>query len=269
LYANNNLRYRDHLVSPYPDPDHTLEVADGMYLLNSYPDTLFNVSNQSPLRPVKEYLYSDMDFYYMYWMVERITGAPLDAYVQDHFYSRLGATTTGFLPLRRFLPDQVAPTENDRVFRQQVVLGYVHDPGAAMMGGVCGHAGLFSNANDLAKLMQMYLNKGMYGGETYFQPATLDYFSSCPFCKTNRRGIGFDRPVMNSKIGPTCQCVSAKSFGHTGFTGTMTWVDPETGLLYVFLSNRVYPDAENHKINDMNIRTRIQEVIHNSLNTFQ
>jgi CubicO group peptidase (beta-lactamase class C family) len=138
-----------------------------------------------------------------------------------------------------------------------------------MMGGVCGHAGLFSNANDLAKMMQMYLNKGMYGGEQYFKSSTIDYFSSCPFCKTNRRGIGFDRPVMNSNNGPTCECVSDKSFGHQGFTGILTWVDPESGLLYVFLSNRVYPNAENTKLSELSVRTKIQEVIGKSLNTYK
>jgi CubicO group peptidase (beta-lactamase class C family) len=144
----------------------------------------------------------------------------------------------------------------------------VHDPGAAMLGGVCGHAGVFSSANDLAKLMQMYLNKGSYGGEQYFAPATIDYFTSCPFCTShNRRGIGFDKPDLSLKNGPTCQCVSEKTFGHQGFTGCVTWADPETGLLYIFLSNRVYPDVNNNKLTEMGVRTRIQEVLAKVLNT--
>ena len=147
-----------------------------------------------------------------------------------------------------------------------VVRGYVHDPGAAMMGGVCGHAGVFSCANDLAKLMQMYLNKGTYGGEQYFKASTIDYFNSSPFLSAhNRRGIGFDKPEMNSANGPTCQCVSANSFGHSGFTGCLTWADPDSGLLYIFLSNRVYPDASSNKLAEMNVRTRIQEVLAKSI----
>ena len=132
-----------------------------------------------------------------------------------------------------------------------------------MMGGVCGHAGVFSSANDLAKLMQMYLNQGSYGGEQYIKPATLDFFTSAPFYATthNRRGLGFDKPDLSIKNGPTCQCVSPRTFGHQGFTGCVTWADPETGLLYIFLSNRVNPDANNGKLNELNVRTRIQEVL--------
>jgi len=266
LYANKDVRYRNGLYSPRPDLLHGLQVANNLYILNSYPDSIFSISKESKLLPVKEYKYSDMDFYYLFWIVERITHQSLNEYVEKNFYSKLGATTLGYMPLNRFEPDRIPPTENDVLFRKQVVHGFVHDPGAAMMGGVCGHAGLFSSANDLAKLMQMYLNKGTYGGEQYFKPETIDYFTSCPFCANhNRRGIGFDKPDMNSVAGPTCQCVSASSFGHSGFTGTFTWADPETGLLYIFLSNRVYPDASNNKITDMDVRTKIQEVLAKSM----
>jgi beta-N-acetylhexosaminidase len=263
--ANTKMyQYRDGLYSPTADLQHGLEVADHLFLSNAYADSIYNISKESKLLPVKKYEYSDMDFYYLFWTVQQITKTPLNVYEETNFYSKLGATTLGYLPLNRFDRDRIAPTENDMVFRKQVVQGHVHDPGAAMMGGVCGHAGVFSSANDLAKLMQMYLNKGMYGGEQYFRPSTIEYFTSCPFCESsihNRRGIGFDKPEMNGKPGPTCQCVSAKSFGHTGFTGCMTWADPETGLLYIFLSNRVYPDAGNNKLTEMNVRTKIQEVL--------
>ncbi len=269
LFVNINTDYKKGLVKSFYEKGHQLEVADNIFLLTSYRDTILNLSNNSPLLPKKEYKYSDMDFYYMYWMAERLTGKPLNEYVKENFYDKLGAETTDFLPLKRFDIDRIAPTENDQVFRKQLVHGYVHDPGAAMMGGVCGHAGLFSNANDLAKIMQMYLNKGVYGGEQYFKASTLDYFSSSPFIKTNHRGIGFDKPIMNSHIGPTCMCVSDKSYGHTGFTGIMTWVDPQSGLLYIFLSNRVYPNADNIKLTQLNVRTRIQEVVAESMNTYK
>jgi len=161
----------------------------------------------------------------------------------------------------------IAPTENDKIFRKQIIQGYVHDPGAAMLGGVAGHAGLFSNANDLAKIMQMYLNKGNYGGEQYVSSATINYFSSCVSCADgNRRGLGFDKPEPDkSKEGPTCSSASLSSFGHTGFTGTYAWCDPENGLLYIFLSNRVYPDAENKKLSKLNTRTNIHQVFYDAI----
>ncbi|MDP4207840.1 MAG: glycoside hydrolase family 3 N-terminal domain-containing protein [Bacteroidota bacterium] len=266
VYANNNLRYRKGLIIDHLDPKHGLQVANRMYLISSYADSIFNISLESQLLDAKKYEYSDMGFYYMYWLVERITQASLNEYDEENFYSKLGASTLGYLPLSRFDTSRIAPTENDQVFRKQVVRGYVHDPGAAMMGGVCGHAGVFSSANDLAKLMQMYLNKGTYGGEQYFKASTIDYFNSSPFLSAhNRRGIGFDKPEMNSANGPTCQCVSANSFGHSGFTGCLTWADPDSGLLYIFLSNRVYPDASSNKLAEMNVRTRIQEVLAKSI----
>ena len=262
MYVNNKTLYKSNYISTEPDIEHGIHIADDMYLLNSYTDSIFTKINQSALLPVKQYKYSDLGFIYMYRLIENLTHTALNEYVKRNFYDRLGAGTLGYLPLDRFDPSQIVPTENDLVFRKQLVQGYVHDPTAAMLGGVSGHAGVFSDANDLAKLMQMYLNRGNYGGEKYFEPSTIDLFTSCQFCSTNnRRGLGFDKPEMKSKLGPTCQCVSASSFGHTGFTGTMTWADPKTGLLYVFLSNRVNPDAENNKLVEMNVRTRIQEVL--------
>ena len=262
LYANKSIKYREGLYATLAERTHSLQVADNLFLSTTYADTIFKLSNESKLLPVKEYKYSDMGFYYMFWIAERVTKMSLNEYVERNFYSKLGATTIGYLPINRFEKERIMPTENDVVFRKQIVHGYVHDPGAAMMGGVCGHAGVFSNANDLAKLMQMYLNKGTYGGEQYLKPATVDYFNSCPFCAShNRRGIGFDKPDANPKNSPTCQCVSAKAFGHQGFTGCVTWADPETGLLYIFLSNRVYPDTNNNKLTETGVRTRIQEVL--------
>ena len=264
LYVNNQIRFKKNLVTSKPDSLHGIKVADSIFLVNSYKDSIFQITKKSNLLPKKGYVYSDLDFYYLFWIVEHITGTSLKDYVQRNFYDKLGASTLGFLPLDKFTKNRIAPTENDLFFRKQLVQGYVHDPGAAMMGGVCGHAGIFSNANDLAKLMQLYLNKGTYGGEMYFKPTTMDYFNSCPFCPLNHRGIGFDKPILHSKNGSTCDCVSASSFGHTGFTGTMTWADPLTGILYIFLSNRVYPNADNIKIRTLNVRTNIQEILSKS-----
>jgi CubicO group peptidase (beta-lactamase class C family) len=170
-------------------------------------------------------------------------------------------------PLKKVDKSELVPTENDKTFRKQLVHGYVHDQGAAMMDGVGGHAGLFSNATDLAALMQMLLNNGEYGGKRYLSEAVIKEFTRCQFCENdNRRGLGFDKPQMDyNKTGPTCKCVSSLSFGHTGFTGTIAWVDPDKKLIYVFLSNRVYPDAENKKINTLATRVEIQEAIYDLL----
>jgi CubicO group peptidase (beta-lactamase class C family) len=153
------------------------------------------------------------------------------------------------------------------VFRKQLLHGYVHDPGAAMLGGVCGHAGVFSTAGDLAILMRMYLNGGSYGGTKYFNPETIELFTTSPFLDMdNRRALGFDKPQMDYSIeGPTCKCISGESFGHSGFTGTIAWADPVEEIVYIFLSNRIHPDQDNNKLIKMDIRTDIQQVIYNAI----
>jgi len=266
-YLNKNNSFKNGYFTKIPSYYFGNQVADSLFVLTTFEDSIFRKMAESNILPKKEYKYSDLGFMYLYKIIQNQSGIPLQEYVRRNFYSRLGATSTGYWPLLKYDKSQIAPTENDLVFRHQLLQGYVHDPAAALMGGVSGHAGLFSNANDIAKVMQMYLNGGTYGGERYFEQATIDYFNSTPFMSTgNRRGIGFDKPEMNpQKPGPTCYCVSAKSFGHSGFTGTFTWADPENGLLYVFLSNRVCPNAENTKITEMNIRSKIQEVLVKSL----
>ena len=241
-------------------------VADNLYILNSFKDTMFQRIYKSKLRKKKEYKYSDLGFYLMQQVIETQTKESLDKYVYNNFYSKIGAYTMGFNPLNRFAKEQIVPTENDTYFRNQLIQGYVHDMGSAMMGGVAGHAGVFCNANDLAKIMQMFLNYGSYGGQEYIKPSTIELFSTCQFCPENRRGLGFDKPLMpHQGAGPTCDLVSEKSYGHTGFTGSYAWVDPENGILYIFLSNRIYPDMENKKLIKMGIRTKIQEVIYKSI----
>lgn len=244
----------------------SLRVAENLYCNKSYPDSIYKRIDKSDVNTRKDYLYSDLGYYYIKKIVEKQTGETLDAYVKDHFYRQLGLTTMGYKPRERFPVDRLVPTELDVAFRHQQIQGDVHDQGAAMMGGVGGHAGLFSNANDLAKLMQMYCNYGEYGGERYISEATMKEFTKCQFCASgNRRGIGFDKPDMKSDKGPTCSCISYMSFGHSGFTGTYAWADPDKDVVYIFLSNRVYPDAENKKLITMNVRTKIQEVIYNAI----
>jgi CubicO group peptidase (beta-lactamase class C family) len=177
----------------------------------------------------------------------------------------LGANYTSYNPLDKFELATIMPSEIDSYYRYDTIQGYVHDMAAAMQGGIGGHAGLFSNSLDVAKIMQMYLQKGTYGGHTYFSKETFDAFNSCYFCNTgNRRGAGFDKPQISGE-GPTCGCTSKASFGHTGFTGTMVWADPEKDLIYIFLSNRSYPDGNINKLSKLNIRENIQKVIYESI----
>ncbi|MEZ5070394.1 MAG: glycoside hydrolase family 3 N-terminal domain-containing protein [Bacteroidales bacterium] len=264
-YANGNVKFADSLYQWNYEPDYTVRVADHMYLRNDYRDTMYRRIFDSELLS-HEYRYSDLSFLLMQLVAEKLSDTLLYPYVQEAFYGPLGATTTGFLPLDRFPRERIVPTENDLFFRRQLLQGHVHDPGAAMLGGVAGHAGLFSNANDLAKLMQMYLNGGTYGGERFIREETLAEYTACQYCEEgNRRGLGFDRSVPEEDSGPACDSASPSSYGHTGFTGTMVWMDPECDLLFVFLSNRVHPDQSNGKLIDHNVRTRIQQVIYDAL----
>ncbi len=237
-------------------------VAENMYIRKIYPDMVYTFIDESELGK-KEYVYSDLGYYYLKKIAEKLTAQSLDSYVKSNYYRKLGMSNTTYHPRDYFPLERLVPTEYDMSFRKQLIQGDVHDPGAAMQGGVGGHAGLFSNANDLAKLMQLYLNMGEYGAERYISEATLKEFTKCQFCANgNRRGLGFDKPEQNGKSGPTCDCVSYLSFGHSGFTGTYAWSDPDKQVVYIFLSNRVYPDAENKKLIDMNIRTKVQEAVY-------
>lgn len=241
------------------------QVAEHLFLVKGYNDTIVSRIANSKLLRKKEYKYSDFSFILLKEYLEKKTGKPLDILSQDAFYKPLGAAYTSYNPLRKWDMCSIPPTEIDNYFRYDVIQGYVHDMAAAMEDGVAGHAGLFSNAMDVAKIMQMYLQKGNYGSKQYFSAKTFDTFNTCYDCKEgNRRGLGFDKPQLE-KSGPTCGCVSKASFGHTGFTGTMTWADPETGIVYVFLSNRTFPDAGENKLSKENIREDIQKAIQDAI----
>ena len=238
------------------------EVADDLFILNDYEKTMYDRILRTNLRRHKKYKYSDLGYYFVKKIIEKSTGTPLQDFVWNTFYEPMGLKTMGYHPLEKFEKTQIAPTEQDTYFRHQLVHGYVHDMGAAMMDGVGGHAGVFASATDLAAFMQMFLNKGMYGGRRYLSEEVVEEYTSCQFCPKNRRGAGFDKPVTSLDGGPTCDLVSLSSFGHSGFTGTQVWADPSNGVNYVFLSNRVYPSGENWKLIRMNIRTDIQRVIY-------
>jgi CubicO group peptidase (beta-lactamase class C family) len=239
----------------------SLQVADHLFIADNYRDSIFNMIIRTPLSSDKSYKYSDLGYYFIQRIVEQQSGMSLDAFVTKHFYAPMGLATMGYQPLAHLNIENIAPTEDDKVFRSQLIRGHVHDQGAAMMGGVAGHAGLFSNAQDLAAVMQMLMDGGVYGGKRYIESATIGLFNTRHF-SGNRRGLGFDKPTFTPGHGSTCGAASANSFGHTGFTGTMCWADPDHDLVYVFLSNRVHPDAENKKLQELNIRTEIQAEIY-------
>ena len=266
LYVNLNYRFKDSTVSNSPKPGYKY-MEPGLYMFPAYQDTIRSCILHSPLNPKKEYAYSDLGFILLKFAVEHVTEKSLDQYCQEEFYRKLGMHHTDFLAHKRLNKNNLVPSCVDKLYRKTELKGYVHDPVAALLGGIAGHAGLFSTAEDLAKMMQLYLNGGTYGGEYYFSPETMATFS----CKNNlfpknRRGLGFDKPEPDqTKINPVSKCLPLTSFGHTGFTGIMAWCDPDNKLLYLFLSNRTYPDEFNTKLSEMNIRTQIQDIIYQAL----
>lgn len=239
-------------------------VAENIFIKDNYRTEMIGEILSTPISADKSYKYSDLAFYFGQMLVEGISGESLESYVTQHFYLPMGLHSIGYKPLERFDSKLIAPTENDKIFRGQHVRGYVHDQGAAMTGGVGGHAGLFSNAQDLAAIMQMLLDGGVYGDRRFLSEETINLFNTRHFAG-NRRGLGFDKPAFTKNTGSTSPEASFSSFGHTGFTGTMCWADPESGIVYVFLSNRVNPDAENKKLLQLDVRTKIQSEIYKVL----
>jgi beta-N-acetylhexosaminidase len=243
-----------------------VQVAEDVWLNDGQRDSIMTKILNTPLRSKKDYKYSDLGYYFMKAIVEEISGQSLDDYMIQNFYQPMGLETMGYLPLKRIPMDRIVPTEYDLYYRMQLLQGHVHDMGAAMQGGVGGHAGVFSDARDLAAMMQMYLNGGSYHHQQFLSTETVNEFAKCQFCngekEENRRGIAFDKPNRQGSEGPTCDCISYESYGHSGFTGTLAWADPEEEIVYVFLSNRIYPSMDNKKLQKMNIRTRIMEAIY-------
>ncbi|WP_299886669.1 glycoside hydrolase family 3 N-terminal domain-containing protein [uncultured Lacinutrix sp.] len=244
----------------------SIKVANNLWMRKDYKDSIPKLIEETDLLSRLRYRYSDLPYYILKQYIEDHYGKPLNELVQDHFYKSLGANHTIYNPYKTISNRNIVPTEEDDYFRYQKIHGYVHDMGAAMQDGVGGHAGVFSNANDIAKIMQMYLQKGYYGGVQYLKPETVDKFNTCYYChKKVRRGIGFDKPQLGES-GPTCGCLSMKSFGHSGFTGTYTWADPDEELVYVFLANRTYPTSKGkNMLLRENIRTNIQEAIYEAI----
>jgi beta-glucosidase-like glycosyl hydrolase/CubicO group peptidase (beta-lactamase class C family) len=244
----------------------TVEAARHFFISDNFKDTLMQAVKDSRLGVKGKYLYSCINFVMLQKMVEQQANHPLDSLLQTHFTDKLGARTMTYNPLKRMDTLRIVPTENDTTFRRQLLRGYVHDEVAALNGGVSGNAGLFAGAGDLAKMLQLFLNHGTYGGERYLSEATVKLFTQSKSSRS-RRGLGFDKPLANSKASPCGELAPLSVYGHTGYTGTCFWIDPDNGLIYIFLSNRVYPSRTNNKLSSLNIRTRIQDAIYKAIIT--
>jgi len=247
-----------------------VQVTDHLWLHRKYADkVLFPAIYKSPLNEKPGFVYSDFFFYTMPKIVKNRTGYDFEAYLKNTFYHRLGAYTLGFNPLRFFSKDRITPTERDTFYRMTLLHGKVHDEGASMTGGISGHAGLFGSVNDLAKLMQTYLNGGRYGNEQLIAEQAVQEFTRCQYCAEEgiHRGLGFDKPFLEYVSGRSSygKSASPESFGHTGYTGTFTWADPKSNLLVIFFTNRVYPSRLNQVLAQRNLRPRLHQAVYDSL----
>lgn len=251
------------------EEDYPYRIAENLFGWKGIPDSIWSSLLQSGLNEPGKYVYSDLGYYMVRRLVERLTGQPFDKYLDQQFYEPLGLCQTGFRPRNWAEASWLVPTEQDREFRFQVLNGDVHDQGAALMGGISGHAGLFGNAYELAVIMRMVSSGGEYAGNFYLNPAVIKRYITSPF-PGNRRGICFDKAESDTRNPPvTAASSSVLTYGHTGFTGTCVWYDPTNELLYVFLSNRVHPNAENKKLSELKVRGRIQEVFNEALREIQ
>jgi beta-N-acetylhexosaminidase len=258
----------------YPSPnyysqvqnaDFSIPVTEKMFLKTGFPDSMYQQIAASNLRENKNYKYSDLGFFLIARLIKEQTGMTEDEYVQKNFYQPMGLKNISYKPWEKFSMSRIPPTEVDTYFRKQKIQGYVHDMGASMLGGVSGHAGLFSDARDLAALFQMLVNDGMYGGKQYISPKTIKQFAT-RYVYSTRRGVGFDMKELSaSHLQNVCAGAPETTFGHTGFTGTCVWADPENKIVYVFLSNRTFPDMDNNKMNKLDYRMKIQQVIYDAM----
>ncbi|MCK5775930.1 MAG: serine hydrolase, partial [Bacteroidales bacterium] len=250
----------------HQDDVFSVRVAENIYIKEDYKYLIYDTIIKSDLRDKAEYKYSDLGYFFVPQIIENFSNLPINEFVKQQFYQKLNLKYTTYHPRQHFNLLDIAPTEKDTLFRKQTIRGDVHDPGAAMLGGVCGHAGLFSTAEDLTILFQMYLQKGYYGGYQYIDTTTIAEFTRYQFDgNKNRRALGFDKPYKKyDEFGPVCESASLDSYGHSGFTGTYVWADPKNQTVYVFLSNRVYPKADNYKISKFDFRTNIHQALYNA-----
>ena len=263
-WANPKFKFKSEYISPVKTGDYTIQICDSLWLNRSFRKVIEEKIVEAPLKQ-KRYVYSDIGFILLGMLVEQLAGMPMEAYLQREFYEPMGLERTGYLPLRRFAKSEIVPSNKDRFLRKETLQGYVHDEASAFFGGLAGNAGLFSTAREVARVYQMLLNGGEIDGKRYLSKETCNLFTT-ETSKISRRGLGFDKPDMEDpKKGNCASGVPAGVYGHTGFTGTCAWVDPENDLVYVFLSNRIYPNVTNRKLNQLHIRERIQEAIYGAM----
>lgn len=265
--VNKNGEFKTRTFKPDSSENYPVKVANNLYLHKNYRKKIIKAIKRSPLHDEEDYLYSGLSFYLYPSIIEKMTSKDYEQYLKETFYRPLGAYSLTYNAYKHFPLERIVPTEKDTFFRMEQLHGWVHDEGAAMMGGISGNAGLFGSANDLAKLMQMYMQMGVYANKRYISMPTLTKFTTCQFCEEgNRRGLGFDKPMIGDNGGgPTAVNASSRSFGHTGYTGTMAWADPEHNLLFIFFSNRVYPTRLNTRLYQLNIRSRIHQIIYDEM----
>ena len=252
----------DKYFSKTKSKDFPFQVLDELFIKN-YNDTIFNEIVKSELSDSLSYVYSDLPYFLLKFYLERTYKTSLDTQIKEYIYDKIGSSSLTYKPTIFFPKNSIVPTVIDDYFRFDIVQGHVHDMGAAMMDGVSGHAGLFGNSLDVAKVLQLFLQKGSYSKKLFFDEENFNLFNFRHFEDEKvRRGIGFDKPELDPDDPNTCGCVSESSFGHYGFTGSMAWVDPEKEIIYVFLSNRTYPDESNNSLSEFNIRTELQKIVH-------
>ena len=264
-------KYRWHTLSHDSTAKFQTRIAPNLYLYNNYGDKIYKQIRKSPVNKDQGYVYSGLSFYLYPEIVEKLTGEDYESYLKKTFYKPLGASTITYNPMRYYPLDRIIPTEIDTFFRMEPLHGTVHDEGAAMMKGVSSNAGLFGTTLDLAKLFQMYLWMGSYGGEQFISRNTMEKFTFCHYCNEgDRRGLGFDKPWLEDKAnGSTAVDASESSFGHSGYTGTFVWADPENGVLFLFMSNRVYPTRYNTKIYQLNVRPTMHQAIYDAIKRYK
>ncbi|MEM6377460.1 MAG: serine hydrolase, partial [Bacteroidota bacterium] len=243
-----------------------IPIAEDFFFQQRLQDSIWRNLNAVKISGSRRYKYSDVNMVLTQRLVETKMNASLDDIVRQRFYQPLGLRNITYNPLEEFKEERIVPTEKDEKWRRQQLKGYVHDESAALLGGVAGHAGLFANAKDLAVIMQMLMEGGQYGGKKLLDPATIDFFTTARH--GNHRGLAFDKLHRSNRSGRASQ-MSRQAFGHTGFTGTCAWADPETNMVYIFLSNRLHPSVRNRKLFSQQIRSRIHQVVYNALNSYE
>ena len=264
----NNGRFKNRFLRSKPNKRFKNEVFEGIYVKNNFNKKMYRIINRSTVSAEKKYKYSGLTFLIFPELIAQLTGVPYEQYIEEEFYKPLGMKTFGFLPSTHNFSNKIVPTEMDTLFRHRLTQGWVHDENASLLGGISGNAGLFGTANDLAIMMQMFLQKGIYAGKRYISEKTMNEFIRVQYPENdNRRGLGFDKPLIDNNLLPLEESypapeVSPESFGHSGFTGTFVWADTKNQLVYIFLSNRVYPTRANRNLYDLHIRSAVQQVFY-------